>query len=84
MTLNIPLKLLISLLLGAVIGLERESYQKEVQKNHNEGLGSLGVRSFSLISAIGTIAGLVYYDFFSIFLITSITFMTLLIAYSAI
>lgn len=83
MSLSIPIKLLLSLLLGSVIGLEREAYEKEIEKkpNYNHGRGSLGIRSFALITFLGTVAGLLEKNFFSLFLIVSIAFMALLIAY---
>lgn len=81
MSLSIPIKLLLSLLLGSVIGLERESYEKEIEKKPNDGHGSLGIRSFALITLTGTIAGLVEKSYFGLFLIISVTFMVLLIAY---
>ena len=83
MILSIPIKLLLSLLLGSVIGLEREAYDREIdiKTNNHNGHGSLGIRSFALITLSGTIAGLLEIKYFSLFLIISITFMTLLISY---
>ena len=80
-TLSIPLKLLLSLILGAVIGLEREAYEKRIDKTEASGIGSLGVRSFSLVTTLGAIAGLFYTTHYSLFLVISITFMSLLLAY---
>ena len=79
--LSIPIKLLLSLVLGAVIGLERESYEKKIDKTSVSGVGSLGVRSFSLITTLGALAGIVYTAYPSLYLIISITFSALLIAY---
>jgi uncharacterized membrane protein (DUF4010 family) len=79
--LSIPLKLILSLILGAVIGLERESYAQKLTPSKNYHSGSLGVRSFALITVLGTIAGLVKADYYSLFLIVTITFMALLLAY---
>ena len=78
---SIPVKLLLSLDLGAVIGLERESYEKKIDKSPISGIGSLGVRSFSLITTLGAVAGILYTSHFSLYLLVSITFMTLLLAY---
>ena len=57
---SVPVKLLLSLVLGAVIGLERESYEKKIDKSPISGVGSLGVRSFSLITTLGAVAGILY------------------------
>lgn len=81
MELSIVGKLLLSLILGAVIGLERESYERKIDKTPQSGIGSLGVRSFSLITTLGAIAGLLYNSHNSLYLIISITFMMLLIVY---
>ncbi len=81
MGLSIPVKLILSLLLGAVVGLERESYEKKVDKTHLNGTGSLGIRSFSLIAFLGTLAGILAKPNFSLFLLISCTFMLLLICY---
>ncbi|MFZ6035156.1 MAG: MgtC/SapB family protein [Patescibacteria group bacterium] len=74
-------KLLLSLILGAVIGLERESYERKIDKSPLSGVGSLGVRSFSLITTLGAIAGLLYNSHNSLYLLISVTFMTLLVVY---
>ncbi len=74
------IKLLISLILGAVIGLERESHDvKEVTQEEKP--HSVGIRSFALITTLGTIAGHFIDTHFSVFLLISITFMVLAIAY---
>jgi len=79
--LSIPIKLILALILGAVIGLERESYEKKIDKSITSGVGSLGVRSFSLITLLGAIAGLVYSTHYSLYLLISIFFMVLLLTY---
>lgn len=78
---SIGLKLLISLILGAVIGLERESYERKIDKTSESGKGSLGVRSFSLITTLGAVAGLVYFSHFPLSMLISVTFMVMLQAY---
>ena len=78
---SVPVKLLLSLVLGAVIGLERESYEKKIDKSPISGVGSLGVRSFSLITTLGAVAGILYTSHYSLYLLISITFMILLLAY---
>jgi uncharacterized membrane protein (DUF4010 family) len=81
MNLPIVVKLLLSLLLGMAIGLERESYELQIDKTKRSGVGSLGIRSFALITTLGTIAALLLQNYFSLFLIISITFCLLLIVY---
>lgn len=81
--LSIPLKLILSLTLGAVIGLERESYEKEkeIDGQKENSVGALGVRTFSLITALGAIAGFLKPDYYGLFLTINIAFMTLVLAY---
>ena len=81
MNLPIVVKLLLSLLLGMAIGLERESYELQIDKTKRSGIGSLGIRSFALITTLGTIAALLIQSYFSLFLIISITFCLLLTVY---
>ncbi len=60
-SLILPLKLLLALGLGAVIGLERESQIRKFQKEHKSTplIGSLGgLRTFSLIALIGALTGM--------------------------
>jgi len=83
--LSIPIKLLLSLLIGSAIGLERESYD-QFQRSQNpkkpkESKGSLGVRTFSLITTLGTLAGLLRADFPDLFMTINIVFLVLLVAY---
>jgi len=80
--LSIPIKLLLSLLLGIAIGFERESYEFKIKKDEKDMVGGLGIRSYALITTLGTVAGILKQNgHFSLFLIISISFMTLLIAY---
>lgn len=81
MTLPIVAKLLLSLLLGMAIGLERESYEQQIDKTERSGIGSLGIRSFALITTLGTVSAILFQSYFSLFLIISSTFCLLLIAY---
>lgn len=81
MHLSIVVKLLLSLLLGMAIGLERESYELQIDKTKRSGIGSLGIRSFALITTLGTVAALLIQNYFGLFLIISVTFCLLLIAY---
>ena len=83
--LTIPMKLLLSLLIGAAIGLERETYEHfkhpEYLSGNKDRKGALGVRTFSLITTLGTMAGLLRPDFPDLFLTVNIVFLVLLIAY---
>src|SRR3989339_251283 len=81
MHLSVVVKLLLSLLLGMAIGLERESYELQIDKTKRSGVGSLGIRSFALITTLGTVAALLIQSYFSLFLIISVTFSALLIIY---
>ncbi len=73
--------MLISLLIGAAIGLEREAYEKKTDTTPTSGVGSLGIRTYALITTLGTTAALLMHDYFSLFLLVSATFMVLLVAY---
>lgn len=53
-----PLRLGIALLLGAVIGLEREINEKK-QIGNNTPTAIVGLRSFALTSGLGALAGIV-------------------------
>jgi len=63
------------------IGLERESYELQIDKTKRSGIGSLGIRSFALITTLGTVAALLIQNYFSLFLIISVTFSILLVSY---
>lgn len=63
--LDLPLKFILSFILGALIGLEREINEK---KDVHGSLDSkktaiLGLRSFSLLAGLGTVCGLLYTSF---------------------
>ncbi|MFA6081484.1 MAG: MgtC/SapB family protein [Patescibacteria group bacterium] len=81
MHLSVTIKLLLSLLLGMAIGLERESYELQIDKTKKSGVGSLGIRSYALITSLGAISGILFQNFFSLFLTISITFCVLLVTY---
>ena len=84
-SLVVPLKLLLSLLIGAAIGFERESYEKihfsKTNKSKTGSKGALGVRTFALITTLGTLAGLMRQDYFELFLLISIVFLIMVVAY---
>lgn len=81
MDLTPPLVLLISFLIGSLIGLERQFNERGVIGESKEQTAIVGVRTFSLIATLGAIAGLVYNanSFLASFL--GITFFILLITY---
>lgn len=81
MILSIPVKLIISLLIGAAIGLEPEAYERNTNTSSSSGVGSLGIRTYALITTLGTVAAILMQDYFSLYLLVSITFAVLLIAY---
>jgi uncharacterized membrane protein (DUF4010 family) len=74
-------KIVIALLLGAAIGFERESYENQTNKTGSSGRGSLGVRSYALISLLGVLSGIIYTSYTLIFIFTSTTFILLLLGY---
>src|SRR3989338_8758561 len=79
MELSTFLKLIISLCIGAAVGLELEVHEKhELDKYEKEHTPTIGVRTLALTTALGTISGLLYHDYFSLFLILTITSMFLI------
>ncbi len=81
MGLSIPVKLLLSLIIGAVIGLERESYEHSLTPDKKNKVGALGIRTFSLVTLLGCTAGLLYEKYLTLSLLINITFMLLVLAY---
>ncbi len=81
MYLPVIVKLLLSLLLGMAIGLERESYELQIDKTKRSGVGSLGIRSYALITSLGAVSAILFQPYFYLFLIISVTFCALLLAY---
>lgn len=81
MHLSVIAKLLLSLLLGMAIGLERESYELQIDKTKRSGVGSLGIRSYALITSLGAVSAILFQPYFYLFLIISVTFCALLLAY---
>ncbi len=73
------LKLVMALAIGAAVGLEREIHEKhELEKDEKSHVVTIGVRTLALTTALGTIAGLLYHEYFSLFLILTITSMFLI------
>lgn len=74
---GIVFKLIVSLLFGAVVGLERESGRQE-----NDGGGIGGIRTFALISLLGALTGVFYLNNLQIFsVIISSFFAVMIVAY---
>lgn len=63
--LDLPLKFILSFILGALIGLEREINEKRISENSpdHKKTAILGLRTFSLLAGLGTICGLLYQPF---------------------
>lgn len=82
-SLSLPVKLLLAIVLGGLIGLERESAPKKAAlKEQGDGWG---LRTYSLISLLGALAGLMYlYNNTAVFLSIIIIFMAMLIVYYAV
>lgn len=68
-------KIIIAILLGMVVGFERESYTGQA------GRGSLGVRSYALISLLGVLLGLIYKTHVFLFMLIGLVFILLLVGY---
>jgi uncharacterized membrane protein (DUF4010 family) len=75
-------KLLIALIIGAVIGLERESHNHRAGKPTVDDIpGTVGIRTFSLVAALGAVSGLIFSDYFPVFVFISSALAALLISY---
>ncbi len=57
MDFDLPLQLILALVLGGVIGLEREINEKKVSLPHAQPTAIAGLRSFALISLLGGLTG---------------------------
>ena len=78
---QIGFKLLLSFILGAVIGLEREINEKKTTDPRNAPWAVLGIRSFSLITVLGTIVGFMYAASAPLALLIAAAFMALLLIF---
>lgn len=74
---DVPFRLLLAVILGSIIGLERETH-KTVE---NEQKVSVGLRTFSLISLLGALAGVLYTHNIGIFIFASAVFGLLIVGY---
>lgn len=79
--LTVPLRLLLALLLGAAVGLERESYEKDVNPLPKFKAGTLGVRSFSLFALLGAVTGTIQTIDYNLFLIITSAFILLIVGF---
>lgn len=79
--LNEPIKLLLALAIGAVIGLERESYDEKLLDAKKDPYIPLGLRTFALVSLLGSITGLVAAKFLFVSIIISAIVGVIIIMY---
>jgi len=79
--LNSGLQLVIALILGAVIGLEREINEKRDIKNSQVDRSLLGLRTFSLTAGLGALSGLLFPNFLPISLFVGLSFLGIAIAF---
>jgi len=84
--LSLPLKFLLSIILGGIVGLERESVHQKKHDPEAFRMGKLGgVRTFALMSLLGATAGyLSVTNNPALFLIITITFFVLICTYYAV
>ena len=81
MELNAITQCAIALLLGAAIGLERESYENRTDKTEKSGHGSLGVRSYSLVALLGAVSTLVTPIHPGLFALIALVFVAITVTY---
>lgn len=76
-------KILISLAMGAAIGLEREVHERTDKSPESSNIAMIGLRSFALITSLGAIAGILYTKYMGVFALISISVMLLLLIHYA-
>ena len=81
MEINITVQLALALILGAAIGLERESYENRTDKTEKSGHGSLGVRSYSLIALLGAISTILTPIHPGLFALIALVFVAITVTY---
>lgn len=81
MDLPIALKFIIAFLLGSVIGIERQLNEKKTVDVKNRPAAILGLRTFSLVSILGAIVGVLYGNYSGLSLIISTGFLFLLLSF---
>lgn len=78
---SIGIKLFLAFIIGAVIGLEREINEKKSMSQSTTKTAVLGIRSFSLITVLGAVAGLLYAKFIFLSIFIAIAFLLLLLIF---
>ncbi len=78
---SIATTLFLSMVLGAVIGLEREVNEKAAKEYKGKDSAVVGLRSFSFIAILGAIVGLLYPNFIGLSLLIGASFLILLLIF---
>ena len=78
---GLELRIILSLVLSAAIGLERQSYVEQIDRKQKYHHGVIGVRTHSLIGILGIVTGLTISIYPVISALIGIGFLTLLVAY---
>lgn len=78
---SIAFTLLIGFALGAVIGIEREVNEKSKQTETMKPTALLGLRSFSMVTVLGVITGLLYPSFSGISILIGSAFFLLILIF---
>jgi uncharacterized membrane protein (DUF4010 family) len=80
---EIPFKVLLGFILGGVIGLEREINEKKdlITSKGKFNTAILGLRTFSLVGGLGSLAGFLYFERLIFFVILSVAFIALLLTF---
>ncbi len=73
-------KFIVALIIGAVIGLERES-QGIIKAKDKESQHKVGVRTLSLLGALGALSGILFVKFLPIFILISCAVVAILLTY---
>jgi len=88
LALSLPVKLSLALILGAVIGFEREINEKREELHSEKKFSTdkdtsavLGIRSFSLLAGLGGVTGALALNFMPLALLIGTAFVALLILY---
>lgn len=76
-----PIRIILALVIGGLIGLEREINEKKSIDRSKKPVAIMGVRSFSLIGGLGSLAGILYDPITPFSLLLSGSFMILLFVF---
>ncbi len=76
--LSLPVKFLFAFLIGAIIGLERESRRQDSQADDDR-FSAGGIRTYALVSLLGSLAGFFYLNHFSAMTILLVMFVGLIV-----